>query len=51
MPPPEQKTEKRGTDIKIGPFVRAERGKEETAESKKGGERWEKKEEGEEAPY
>jgi hypothetical protein len=39
IPPPEQKTETRGTNIKTGPFVRAERGKDELAENERGGDK------------
>ncbi len=33
IPPPEQNTETRGTNIKTGPFVRAERGKDDITEN------------------
>ena len=33
IPPPEQNTETRGTNIKRGPFVRAERGKDDITEN------------------
>jgi hypothetical protein len=33
IPPPEQNTETRGTNIKTGPFVRAERGKDDKTEN------------------
>jgi hypothetical protein len=37
IPPPEQNTETWGTNIKTGPFVRAERGKDEITENEAGG--------------
>jgi hypothetical protein len=37
IPPPEQNSETRGTNIKTGPFVRAESGKDAIADNEKGG--------------